>query len=62
MIRKKRERETWICLKIGVPLRTLTNKKIDSEIVREGNVKRTRKNKENEKDFEMIIYKHLKFM
>ena len=31
-----------IRVKIGVPLQNKTNKKIDSEIVREGNVKRTR--------------------
>ena len=41
--------KTFIYLEIGVPLRNKTNKKIDSEIVREGNVKRTQFQKESEK-------------
>ena len=38
---KKRRRKAPICRKIEVPLRKLIRKKIDSEIVREGNVKST---------------------
>lgn len=41
--------KTFIYLKIGVPLRKKTDKKIDSEIVREGIVKRTQFQKESEK-------------
>ncbi len=41
--------KTFIYLKIGVPLRTKTGKKIDSEIVREGIVKRTQVQQESEK-------------
>lgn len=49
-----------MCKKIAVPLQKQTYKKIDSEQVREGNVKRTQY-KENETDFETSIYKHLEF-
>jgi hypothetical protein len=38
-------RKTMIRARIGVPLHLETHKKIDSKIVREGNVKRTRINK-----------------
>lgn len=48
------------CNQIGVPLQHKKDKKINSELVREGTMKRTR-SKEVEKDLEIRIYKHLRF-
>lgn len=56
----QRYTDVFYCIQIAVPLQKQTNKKIDSEQVREGNVKRTQ-NEENEIDLETSIYKHLKF-
>lgn len=52
--------EGFDCIEIGVPLQQKTYKKIDSEQVREGNMKSTQA-KEGEIDLEIRIYKHLEF-